>query len=285
MSQRTLWQAAAARLRSAAMPGRAGRRRHDTLNAYVRAAPAPANAVDIFKGQWTSKLPPPHDTLTGADVPLHDDPRVRLALDIIGGVRGKRVLELGPLEAGHTYLLDRAGAADILAIEANRQAFLRCLVVKELLGIPSARFVCGDFMEYLRGTPARVDVALASGVLYHQMHPVELIVRLGAVADAVYLWTHYYDEAQLAARVRTARRVVAPEDAEYGGFRHRLYRHVYGAALEWDGFCGGSRPEARWLTRDTILAALSHAGFSRVHPFHDEPHHAHGPAFAVVAER
>ncbi len=35
------------------------------------------------------------------------------------------ILELGPLEGAHTYQLR------ILAIEANAEAFLKCLVVKE----------------------------------------------------------------------------------------------------------------------------------------------------------
>lgn len=279
------WQGAARRLRSALRPAAARERRQATLDHYVRSAPGPATAIDIFKGQWTSQLPPPYETLTGGTTPLHDDGRVQHALEVMGGVQGKRVLELGPLEAGHTYLLDRAGAADILAIEGNSQAFLRCLVVKELLGIPSARFVCGDFMEYLRGAPERVDFAMASGVLYHMMSPVELIVRLGAIADSVYLWTHYYDEARLASNARGRRRVVRPENAEYDGFQHQRYPFTYGIDLELDGFCGGNGPQARWLTRDTILAALAHAGFTRIHPYHDEPEHPHGPAFSVVAQR
>jgi hypothetical protein len=286
VSQRTRWRAALSRVRSAAgAPGLGDRRRAETLDAYVRTAPGPANAVDIFKGQWTSKLPPPYDGLTGGVAPLYDDPRVQLALEVLGGVRGKRVLELGPLEGGHTYLLDRAGAAHILAIEGNTRAFLKCLVVKELVGMPAAHFACGDFMEYLRGTPERVDVAVASGVLYHMMSPVELLARLSRVADAVYIWTHYYDEALLAARLANARRVVSPEEAEYEGFRHRQFRFQYGSALERDDFCGGNRPEARWLTRADILAAMAHFGYSRVHPFYEQPEHPHGPAFSVVAQR
>lgn len=255
------------------------------MEAYVRSTPVPANGIDIFRGQWTSILPPPYEALTGGRAPLYDDPRVHLAITEIGGVRGKRVLELGPLEGGHTYLLDRAGAGHILAIEGNTRAFLKCLVVKELLGIPSARFVCGDFMEYLRGSPEPVDFAMASGVLYHMMSPVELLARLSVVADAVYLWTHYYDEAQLAGRITTARHVSPPEEADYQGFRHRLYRFEYGAGLANQGFCGGNAPEARWLTRSDILGALAYFGYTRVHPFYDQPEHALGPAFCVLAQR
>ena len=88
-----------------------------------------------------------------------------------------------------------------------------------------------------------------------------------------------------AARLSSAHRVVTPQPAEYGGFAHRLHRFAYGAALERRDFCGGNRPEARWLTRDDILAALAHFGYARVHPFYEEPAHPHGPAFAIAAAR
>jgi hypothetical protein len=285
VSQRGRLRAALSRLRSAA--GTAGHRarRTETLETYARTAPSAANAIDIFKGQWTSRLPPPYHDLSGGIAPLYEDPRLLAGLEMMGGVKGKRVLELGPLEGGHTYLLDRAGAVDVLAIEGNTRAFLKCLVVKELVGIRAARFVCGDFMEYLRGTPERVDVAIASGVLYHMTSPVELLARLAGVADAVYIWTHYYEEALLSAQIHTARRVVTPEEAEYGGYRHRRYPYEYGAALERDDFCGGNRPEARWLTRGDIIAALTHFGYSRVQPYYEQPDHRHGPAFSVVAQR
>ena len=277
--------AALSRLRSAATTSRERVRRAETLEAYARTAPSAQNAIDIFKGQWSSQLPPPYQDLTGGAAPLYADPRLAMALDMLGGVTGKRVLELGPLEGGHTYQLDRAGAADVLAIEGNTNAFLKCLVVKELLGMRSARFVCGDFVEYLRGAPERVDLTLASGVLYHMINPVELLARLAGVADAVYIWTHYYDASLLAKRLTNARHIVVPESAEYEGFRHSLHRYEYGAALERQDFCGGSRPQARWLTRADILGALAHFGYSRIEPFYEQPDHAHGPAFALLAQR
>ncbi len=255
------------------------------LDAYEKRAPDPRNAVGIFAGEWTSKLPPPWDGLTEGIAPLYDDPRVAMALDMMGGVAGRRVLELGPLEAGHSYMLDRAGAADVLGVEANTRAYLKCLVVKEIAGIPSARFVCGDFMEYLRGTPAPVDLVMASGVLYHMMAPVELIARVAGVAPTVYLWTHYYDHERLSSTPALAHRIVTPEASEYEGYRHVLYPFVYGAALERKEFCGGTRPEARWLTRDGILGALAHFGYTRIRPYYEQPDHPHGPAFSVLAER
>jgi hypothetical protein len=133
------------------------------LDSYFKSAPGPQNALDIFRGEWSSALPPPLSDLQAGGVGLFDDDRIKWFLKEIGGVAGKAVLELGPLEGGHTYMLEKAGAAQVTALEANSRAFLRCLVVKELLGLPRSRFLCGDFMEYLRQAGPRFDVCLAAG--------------------------------------------------------------------------------------------------------------------------
>ena len=62
-------------------------------------------------------------------VPNSECLRVTQWLDIIG-VDGRRVLELGPLEGGHSYMLQRAGAARVLAIEANTRAFLKFYAIR-----------------------------------------------------------------------------------------------------------------------------------------------------------
>ncbi|MEZ5286815.1 MAG: hypothetical protein R2712_18800 [Vicinamibacterales bacterium] len=110
--------------------------------------PSPQNALDIFAGEWASRMPSSAPVLRAGQAALFDDPRLAWPLERLGGVAGRRVLELGPLEGGHTYMLDRAGAREIVAIEGNTRAYLKCLVAKEILGIPSGRFVCGDFAAY-----------------------------------------------------------------------------------------------------------------------------------------
>ncbi len=65
------------------------------LDQYATTAPHPRNAIDIFAGEWASRLPVP-GTQSGA-VPLFEDDRVVWGLEHLGGVAGQRVLELGPL--------------------------------------------------------------------------------------------------------------------------------------------------------------------------------------------
>jgi SAM-dependent methyltransferase len=77
------------------------------------------------------------------------------------------VLELGPLEGGHSFMFERLGAREVIAIEANPRAYLKCLIIKELLDLRRVRFLCGDFLEYLRADGTDFDLVFASGVLYH----------------------------------------------------------------------------------------------------------------------
>lgn len=256
------------------------------LDTYTQAAPDPQNALDLFKGEWASRLPPPFDGLRAGGALLFDDARLKWAIQRLGGVANARVLELGPLEGGHSYILERAGARQVVAIEANSRAYLKCLVIKELLGMPSVSFRHGDFVTYLQqDTAERFDVVIASGVLYHMTNPAELIARMAAISDAVYLWTHYYDEALLSANSALSHRVVAPVASEYGGYKHDLHRHDYLAALSYRGFCGGSRPFANWMTRQGILDALRYFGLTRIDIEYEQPRHEHGPSFSVVARR
>jgi hypothetical protein len=201
-------------------------------------------------------------------------------------VDGAHVLELGPLEGGHTWLLEQQGAARITAIEANRRAYLKCLVMKEVVGTTRARFLLGDFTAFLRESPeARFDVGIASGVLYHMHEPVELLARLARACDRLFVWTHHHDAAFVAQRPEVAARFRTPEVRTVDGFTHTLHPHWYQAARFTPGFCGSGETHPRWMTRDDIVAALRHFGHDRVEIGLEEPTHPHGPAMALVSSR
>jgi len=203
----------------------------------------------------------------------------------LGGVRDREVLELGPLEAGHSYMLEKAGARSIVAIEANTRAYLKCLIAKEVVGLQRARFLLGDFEDYLRGCSERFDAALASGVLYHVRQPVELIHNLGRVADRVFIWTQYYVKERVEAIPHMVHRFGESHVAEYAGFRHTLHRYDYGDFLDTTRFAGGSEEFSHWLTREDLLGALRHAGFDDIRIGEEDLQHANGPAISLVACR
>src|SRR3954451_816201 len=166
--------------------------RSSVLDLYVDGVPSPAKVAALFQDQWLSKLPA-EIGLAGGPIDLFDDARIHRLLGAID-IAGQKVLELGPLEAGHTTHLLRAGAAHVTAIEGNSLAFLKCLAVKEALGLENVRFLLGDFVDFLRQRQHAFDVCVASGVLYHMQNPVELIELLSqACRRYLFLWSHYYD--------------------------------------------------------------------------------------------
>jgi hypothetical protein len=262
----------------------------DILDVYCSEAPSPQTAVDIFAGEWASEFPPPLRHVVAGAAPLFAIEHVPWGVDVLGGVNGQRVVELGPLEGGHTYLLDRMGASEVVAIEANTRAYLKCLVAKELLGIPSARFLCGDAIRYLEselatGAP-KFDLCLASGVLYHLVNPVAALDRMTRSSDRLLLWTMYFDEDYIRSRDDLSVKFPKATEMEYEGFKHTLYRQEYQQALNYKGFCGGSAVSSAWMTRADILGALDHFGFEVVDiGFEEQNHKGNGPCICIAAKR
>ena len=255
------------------------------LDQYVTSTPSVQNAVDIFKGEWSSQLPETLFASSGGNSKLFEDGRINWFVSELGGVAGQTVLELGPLEAGHTYMLEQFGAASIVSIEANTRAYLKCLIMKESLGLKRSQFLCGDFVEYLRANQIKFDVCVASGVLYHMRNPVELIALAAKSSDRLFIWTHYYDQKIISGNVNLAPKFKDAATDEYAGFRHTIYRQEYNAALGWAGFCGGSVSYSHWMAREEILACLRYFGLTDIRVGFEQPDHPNGPSFAITAFR
>ena len=261
----------------------------NVLDVYCAEPPSPQTALDIFAGEWASAFPEPMAHVRAGTAQLFQAEHVRWGVEVLGGVEGQRVVEIGPLEGGHTYMLDRMGAGRVVAIEANIRAYLKCLVSKELLEIASARFLCGDAIRYLEGELAhgrpKFDLCLASGVLYHLINPVAALDLMMRSSDRLLLWTMYYDEDVIQSRADLAVKFPESTPMEYAGYRHTLYRQEYQQALDFKGFCGGSAATSAWMTRADILGAIEYFGFEVVDVGFDHKDHPHGPAVCIAARR
>ncbi len=256
----------------------------DLFDRYVAAAPSAQNAVDALPG-WRTALPEGCGARAGA-MGLMQDTRIAWALERLGGVAGRHVLELGPLDGGHTAMLHGAGAARIDAIEANRLAFLRCLVTKEILALERARFHLGDFTVGFGPAGESFDLAVASGVLYHMADPLALLARLAEASPRLFLWTHVMDpEAMPQGDPRRAAFTGRVLRRRIGETEVALHERGYLGSERDVAFCGGPRDRHVWIERAGLFAALRSLGYDRIEIADDDPGAPGGPALSILARR
>jgi hypothetical protein len=255
------------------------------LEQYVKQAPSEQLAIDLFQGSWASKMPSERADLQAGGAALFEDPRIQWAADVLGGFADNKVLELGPLEAGHSYMLQKMGVSHITAIEANSHAYVKCLIMKEIFNLHKVNFHLGDFMPYLRECNEKFDFCLASGVLYHMQQPMELLYLISQISDKTMLFTHYYDHEIIQARSDMAHKYAKPKTHNTHGFKHQIYKHNYAEALDRTDYCGGNESYSIWLSRDDIINGLKFFGFKRIETAFEGKDHIHGPCFCITAEK
>ncbi|MGA2536881.1 MAG: hypothetical protein ABSF53_12755 [Terracidiphilus sp.] len=243
---------------------------------YSHEAPSAANPFGIFKDEWSSAVPGFKTGQAG----LFNDHRIQWLEAQLGTFQGKRVLELGPLEAGHTTMMERAGAV-VTAIEANQRAFLKCLIVKNALHL-NAEFLYGDFRPYIEESrPGAFHFVLAAGVLYHMLEPAKLLHDIARMTDSFGIWTHYYDPKIMEATPRFDRK---PRYQTVEGKTVEVYKQNYLFSATARGFCGGSAPTSYWLTRRGLLEYVGSLGFD-VCVGDENPSDPRGPSILFFARR
>lgn len=248
---------------------------------FVRAAPSAQNAVDIFRGRWASDLSGVLPSVQAGSVDLFvTDPRPKFLLrnfaSDTGDLSAQRILELGPLEGGHCYQFEQLGAEEIVAVEANIEAYLKCLVVKELCALTRTRFLCGDCVEFLRSDARRWDVIFCCGILYHMADPVRLIELMAERTDRIFIWTHYYDESAPA----NGNSVTVKRDGNSYAY-HRRINNTNALGTFW----GGNQMTASLMPRDHIMRAFRSQGFINCEIHEDTPAHENGPCFSMSVWR
>lgn len=223
--------------------------------------------ADIFEGSWKTQLP--GDIRSGLDNFFETDFRPRwLDQQIPGGLAGKAVLEFGPFEGYQTYWLDKLGAFPLVSVEGNTINFLKCLCLKEMIGL-KASFRHGDIMEELRDPGRKYDVIWASGVLYHMSDPVGFIEQSCKASDYVYIWTTYYDEARMETIPAGTKPIFLPQfdkEQSVGGKIVKLYARTYAISTDYEQniplyWEGAPTDLTMWMTLPDIYHVFSSNGF------------------------
>lgn len=181
-------------------------------------------------------------------------------------------------------MLQQQGATLVVAVEANPRAYLKCLLVKQMMKLDRVDFLFGDFNAYLPIHSLCFDACIASGVLYHMKDPIQLLALIAQKCRALFLWTHYYD-IEICSQMTLKSKFSKPYSKEVAGFNHTLYPFRYGASRFWSTFIGGSANSSCWLSRQDILAGLCHFGFTDISINFEELNSPYGPSFALTAKK
>ncbi|MDR2546005.1 MAG: class I SAM-dependent methyltransferase [Lachnospiraceae bacterium] len=251
---------------------------------YCNYPPSNQTPLDIFKGEWASILPKDVGADTGGYAKLFDDDRIKWVISNLDNLKNYRVLELGPLEGAHTYMLANTEAESVTAIEANSRAYLKCLVIKELLGLKKAQFLYGNVEPFLEQNEKPYDLILASGILYHMANPIKLIYEISKNASKVFIWTHFYDEA-IIKEIYDKKRFEECSHIEHSGFKCKVYKQNYNTDLTLKAFYGGNNVYSYWMEKDDIVNCLKHFGFLNIKITGETMNHQNGPCFSVLAEK
>ena len=154
------------------------------MDQLVKSAPTDQIELDLFKDEWTSVIPIPN-TVTGQKALKGTPSSIRLARRCFGPLNGFNVLELGPHECEMTVALSREKIENLVSIEARAKSHMKCLVIKNIMGLKNVRFRLGNFVEYLKVRGKHFDLCLACDVLYHTTDPLELIDLICSNCDRV----------------------------------------------------------------------------------------------------
>lgn len=243
-----------------------------TLDEYAPLMPCAQNAVDLLPG-WKGPLPD-HAGARGGPGIYAEDARILWAIEQACSLDGCKILELGPCEAQHTYLLERSGAALVDAIEPNKLAYLRCLVVKELLDLRHANFFLGDYIKWLEKPERHYDLVIACAILERAANSISLLELIAQSCSAFYLWTHYASKDMIeSAEVRAT------------GAQECRGRKIPSYTCNLRAGKPHMQDGASLLSKDDLLTLIRTLGFSDIRTAHEEPAQAHNPSFSIFARR
>ncbi len=196
----------------------------------------------------------------GGSAELVDDGRISSFLDVFPACR--TVLELGSLEGAHSFSLARH-VGHVTAIEGRAANIEKARVVQRLLDVGNVTFRELDLetaeLEHL----GRFDAVFCVGLLYHLRRPWQLLDRLPALTDRVFLQTHYAESG----------------DETLDGLPGRTYAE-YGSR---DPLSGLSQTSF-WLTLPALVGRVEQGGYA-VRVLDRSTTHPNGPIVTLVAER
>ncbi len=214
-------------------------------------------------GEWIYDVPLPGGVWTGGNRGIPHT-RLKRIVQIIGDIVARplsecRILDLGSLEGLFSVEMAQQGA-EAVGVEVRQNNHEKAEFLKAALGLENLRFRKDDVRNLSEAGYGRFDAIICSGLLYHL-----------PAKDAIELLRTLYDMVDKVVVIDT-HIALAPE---------RVFAHggrTYSGKL-FGEFAAGATDEERaksrlssadndtsfWLTRPSLVNAMSDAGFSSVY--------------------
>ena len=108
-------------------------------------------------------------------------------LDAIFPLKGKSVIEFGPMDGYQTAGLLKLGAASVSCIEARPENVLKTIAASQAFGWNNVRLIMDDFHNADHWKYGTFDLAFAHGVYYHSLCPFLFLENLLSLSSNVFV--------------------------------------------------------------------------------------------------
>jgi hypothetical protein len=108
-------------------------------------------------------------------------------LDRVFPLKGKRIIEFGPMDGYQTAGLVKLGASHVTCIEARPENLMKTLIASQVFGWDNVRLVMDDFHNADHWKYGKYDLAFAHGVYYHSLAPFLFLENMLALAPNVFI--------------------------------------------------------------------------------------------------
>jgi SAM-dependent methyltransferase len=213
-------------------------------------------------------------TIPGQPDFMTADPRLQAILRVLAmlfgpNLAGLRAADLGCLEGGFALALAQRGV-ETLGIEARRRNIAKAHLLREHFDLSNLTFELGDVKNFRRASQGEFDIVLALGIVYHLDRPMDWLKQIGETTKRVLIVETHYAPAYEEERKRMDPTLPLGPLVNMDNYQGRWF-HEYSDDHDpeqqlWASY---SNQRSFWMTKESLLLSLLHAGFPLVFEQHD----------------
>jgi SAM-dependent methyltransferase len=104
-----------------------------------------------------------------------------------GSLEGKRVLDLGCNCGGLSFAAWRAGATEVVGVDARERHITQADAIKGHLGASTVHFRQARVEDLSRDELGSFDICFAAGILYHLSNPLAVFAKISELTESLIL--------------------------------------------------------------------------------------------------